>query len=112
MRILLIILQTAAFLALLAAVLVSLYFLAHAGRPHEPQPVESVLMFMFGSWLFDGLIFIVLAAVNIWFVLGPLMKVEDPVRRTLQHLSVINIQIFLLFAMTAIAAFLMSFPAL
>lgn len=112
MRILLIILQTVAFLVLVAAVLVSLYLLANAGRPHEPGPVESALMFLFGSWLFDAFIFIAFAAVNIWFVLGPLMKVEDPVRRTLQHLSVINIQIFLLFAITAIAAFLMSFPAL
>ena len=112
MRILLIFLQTATFLVLVAVTLTGLYLLAHAQRPHEPQAMEQLLIQVFGNWAFDILLFIAIAVFNIWFVLGPLMKVEESMRRTLQHLSVINIELFLLFAITGIAAFLMSFPLL
>jgi len=104
MRILLIILQTAAFLVLLAAVLVSLGLCA--GKVQEPQTLSlpvRVVVFVFGTWVIDIVIFLIVAALNTWFVLGPLMKVEDPVRRTLQHLCVIVIETLILLAVASLA---------
>ena len=108
MRILLIFLQTVTFLVLVAVALTGLYLLAHMDRSHEPGALEQILIQMFGFWPFAILFFIAVAVFNIWFVLGPILKIEEPVRRTLQHLSMINIELFLLFALTGIAAFLMT----
>jgi hypothetical protein len=102
MRILLILLQTAAFLILVAAVLFSLYLTASMACDLAFLPAR-VIAFVFGNWVLNALIFIVLAAFNIWFVLGPLMKVEDPVRRTVQHLCLIFVQTVLLLAVAVIA---------
>jgi len=109
MRILLLMLQTITFLAFTAAILLLLYLCAN--NMHEPNSdplLARVIAFIFGSWIIDFVIFVVLALFNIWAVLSPLHKIEDPVRRTLQHLSLVFIQTGLLLAF-GIAAFAVMF---
>ena len=105
MRILLILLQTVVFLALLAVVLLVLFVLA--GRVTEPESAHIATrasVFVFGSLPVVVSIFILVSAVNLWVVFGPLVKVEDPVRRTVQHLSLVLVQTAVLLAVSALAA--------
>jgi hypothetical protein len=112
MRILLILLQTVVFLALLAVVLLVLFVLA--GRVTEPESAHiatRAAIFVFGSLPVVVSIFTVVSIVNIWIVLGPLVKIDDPVRRTLQHLSLVFTQsaVLLVVSMLAAAAILIHF---
>ncbi len=112
MRILLILLQTTVFLALLAAVLLSLFAFANAvTEPDSANIATRAAVFIFGSLPVAIVIFFLVSVVNMWVVLGPLMKVEDPVRRTLQHLSLVFIQTMVLLMVSALAltAILISF---
>ena len=110
MRILLIIIQTAAFLTLAAAILLWLLPVCVVVEGNTPPPsiFSHATAFVFGSWIVNALIFIILAAANIWLVLGPLMKVEDPMRRTLQHLCIVVIQAMFLIAVLGFAIFFLS----
>ena len=99
MRILLIFLQTVAFLVLLATVLLILYLCAARTDFSESSYwLKNAIVFMFGNLFIDIFVFIAIAVLNIWFVLGPLTKIDDPVRRTVQHLSVIFIQTMIILA--------------
>lgn len=105
MRILLILLQTVAFLALLAVVLLVLFVLA--GRVTEPESAHIVTrasVFVFGSLPVVVSIFILVSVINLWVIFGPLVRVEDPVRRTVQHLSLVFVQTAVLLAVSALAA--------
>jgi hypothetical protein len=104
MRILLILLQTIVFLGLLAAILLSLYLLS--SRVTEPESAHlstRVAVFVFGSLPVVAAIFIIVSAVNLWLVFGPLVRVEDPTRRTLQHLGLMFVQIAVLLTVCALA---------
>ncbi len=104
MRILLILIQTVAFLVLLAAVLITLYLCANRIDFSESAYwLKNAVVFVFGNLLADLFIFIAVTLVNIWFIFGPLAEVEDPVRRTVQHLSVIFIQAAVLLAVGALS---------
>jgi hypothetical protein len=104
MRILLILLQTVVFLVLLAAILLSLYLLA--GRVTQPESAHiatRAAVFVFGSLPVAASVFVLVAAVNLWVVLGPLMKVEDSIRRTIQHLSLVFVQTAVLLTISSLA---------
>jgi len=103
MRILLIIFQTLALLALVAAVLFHLHAFSASAReaPANSIPV-SVVLFVFGNGLIDVLIFLAVAIVNLWFVLGPLIKIQEPANRTLVHVSVLFIQALVFLAVTVL----------
>lgn len=104
MRILLILLQTVVFLALLAAILLSLYVLASSVTGLEAAHVVTrATVFVFGSLPVVICVFLLVSIVNLWVVFGPLVRVEDPVRRTLQHLSLIFVQTAVLLAISALA---------
>jgi len=78
---------------LVAAVLLSLWLCAHRIDFSESASfLKNTVVSVFGSWIVNLLIFIILTFFNLWLVFGPLMKIEDPVRRTTQHLSIIFIQ--------------------
>ena len=105
MRILLILLQTIVFLALLAAVLLSLFVLAGKVTELESAHIATrAAVFVFGSLPVVICVFFLVSAVNLWVVFGPLLKVEDPVRRTIQHLSLVFIQTAVLLTISALAS--------
>lgn len=104
MRILLIFLQTVAFLVLAAAILLALWGFANRLDFSESDSLlKNIIVAVFGNWLVDLLIFLALAAANAWFVLGPLLKVEDPVRRTVTSLCLICIETLFLLAIGALS---------
>jgi hypothetical protein len=104
MRVLLIFLQTVAFLMLVAAVLLSLWLCTNRIDFSESASfLKNAVVSIFANWIIDLMIFAFLAIFNIWFVLGPLMQIEDPVRRTVQHLSIIFIQTAFLLAVAALS---------
>jgi len=105
MRILLIIVQTVAFLFLTASVLLSMFVLAHScdGVGNGQDIFFRAVVFVFGNWLADIFIFAVLATANVLIVLGPIMKVEEPVKRTLLHLGVIAVQAMIILSVAALS---------
>ena len=104
MRILLILLQTVVFLVLLATILLSLYVLAGKVTGLESAHfITRAAVFVFGSLPVVVSVFFLVSIVNLWVVLGPLVKVEDPIRRTLQHLSFVFIQTAVLVVISALA---------
>lgn len=108
MRVLLILLQTVAFLVLVAAVLFSLWLCAHRIDFSESASfLKNAVVSVFGSWIVSLLTFIILVFFNIWLVFGPLMEIEDPVRRTVQHLSIIFIQTAFLVAVAGLSFIVM-----
>ncbi len=98
MRILLIILQTMAFLIFVAAVLLALHLSAavHHEDISHPHCLVRTVVFIFGNTFIDVAIFAIIAIGNIWFVVGPLMKVEEPATRTFTNLSVLFVQTMIL----------------
>jgi hypothetical protein len=96
--------QTAVFLALVAAILLSLWFCAGRAAGVEGLSIPArISIFIFGNWMVDAVILIFLTAVNIWLVMGPLLRVEDPAHRTLQHLSLVFIQTVVLLVVSILA---------